>query len=87
LRDRSLDAKILGMNRNGEQNEDCNVGKFFDTKRFGGGEGILRLAPTWVPRSYMLPGRRLKLDARDLYAYGTHRGGMMSAGSLPQRLQ
>jgi hypothetical protein len=40
------------------------------------GEGILRLAPTWVPRSYMLPGRRLKLDARDLYAYGTHRGGI-----------
>jgi len=24
----------------------------------------------------MLPGRRLKLDARDLYAYGTHRGGI-----------
>ena len=33
-------------------------------------DGILRLAPTWVPRSYMVPGRRLKLDSRDLYAYG-----------------
>lgn len=40
------------------------------------GEGILRLAPTWVPRSYLVPGRRLKLDPRDLYAYGTDRGGI-----------
>jgi hypothetical protein len=40
------------------------------------GEGILRLAPTWVPRAYMVPGRRLKLDTRDLYAYGVHRGGI-----------
>lgn len=40
------------------------------------GEGILRLAPTWVPRSYLVPGRRLKLDTRDLYAYGAHRGGI-----------
>jgi hypothetical protein len=40
------------------------------------GEGILRLAPTWVPRSYLVPGRRLKLDARDLYAFGADRGGI-----------
>ncbi len=40
------------------------------------GEGILRLAPNWVPRSYLVPGRRLKLDSRDLYSYGTHRGGI-----------
>src|ERR1019366_4946756 len=40
------------------------------------GEGILRLAPTWVPRSYLVPGRRLKLDTRDLYAYGADRGGI-----------
>ncbi|HUA97180.1 MAG TPA: hypothetical protein VMA34_02510 [Terracidiphilus sp.] len=40
------------------------------------GAGVLRLAPTWVPRSYLVPGRRLKLDPRDLYAYGTHRGGI-----------
>jgi hypothetical protein len=40
------------------------------------GEGILRLAPTWVPRVYLQPGRRLKLDARDLYACGAHRGGI-----------
>jgi hypothetical protein len=40
------------------------------------GEGVLRLAPTWVPRSYLVPGRRLKLDSRDLYAYGAERGGI-----------
>jgi hypothetical protein len=40
------------------------------------GEGILRLAPTWVSRSYLVPGRRLKLDSRDLYAYGANRGGI-----------
>jgi hypothetical protein len=40
------------------------------------GEGILRLAPAWVPRSYLVPGRRLKLDERDLYAYGADRGGI-----------
>jgi hypothetical protein len=40
------------------------------------GDGILQLAPTWVPRVYLQPGRRLKLDQRDLYAYGAHRGGI-----------
>jgi hypothetical protein len=40
------------------------------------GEGILRLAPTWVPRSFLMPGRRLKLATEDLYAYGAHRGGI-----------
>src|SRR5438132_1310182 len=40
------------------------------------GEGILRLAPTWVPRSFLQPGGRLKLASEDLYALGTHRGGI-----------
>jgi len=40
------------------------------------GEGILRLAPCWVPRSFLMPGGRLKLDTRDLYALGAHRGGI-----------
>lgn len=40
------------------------------------GEGILRLAPTWVPRSFLVPGRRMKLATEDLYAYGAHRGGI-----------
>jgi hypothetical protein len=38
--------------------------------------GILRLAPCWVPRSFLMPGGRLKLDPRDLYALGAHRGGI-----------
>ena len=40
------------------------------------GNGILRLAPTWVPRSFLQPGRRLKLHPADYYALGTHRGGI-----------
>ncbi len=40
------------------------------------GEGILRLAPTWVPRSFLQPGRRLKLHPQDYYALGKHRGGI-----------
>lgn len=39
-------------------------------------EGILRLAPTWVPRLFLIPGRRLKLDTRDLYPFGVDRGGI-----------
>src|SRR5262245_2316973 len=37
---------------------------------------ILRLAPTWVPRSFLMPGRRLKLHPADLYALGAKRGGI-----------
>ena len=42
------------------------------------GDGILWLAPTWVPRPPSLgePGGRLKLDKRDLYALGAERGGI-----------
>jgi len=40
------------------------------------GEGILRLAPCWVPRSFLLPGGRLKLHPDDLYALGAQRGGI-----------
>ena len=39
-------------------------------------EGLLRLAPTWVPRSFLMPGRRIKLAPEDIYAYGAHRGGI-----------
>jgi hypothetical protein len=38
--------------------------------------GMLRLAPCWVPRSFLQPGKRLKLDPRDLYAFGLNRGGI-----------
>src|SRR5437660_12931711 len=40
------------------------------------GAGIFRLAPTWVPRSFLMPGRRIKLAPQDLYALGAHRGGI-----------
>ena len=40
------------------------------------GGGILRLAPNWVPRSFLMPGRRLKLHPDDYYALGTARGGI-----------
>ena len=38
--------------------------------------GLLRLAPCWVPRTFVQPGRRLKLHPDDLYAYGLNRGGI-----------
>lgn len=40
------------------------------------GRGVLRLAPTWVPRSFCVPGRRIKLHPADYYAYGGERGGI-----------
>ena len=40
------------------------------------GKGVLRLEPCWVPRSFMIPGRQLKLHPDDLYAFGAHRGGI-----------
>ena len=38
--------------------------------------GLLRLAPCWIPRSFVQPGRRMKLHPNDLYAYGLNRGGI-----------
>jgi len=40
------------------------------------GKGVLRLAPNWVPRSFCIPGRRLKLHPDDYYALGADRGGI-----------
>jgi hypothetical protein len=40
------------------------------------GKGILRLAPTWVPRSFCVPGRRIKLHPDDYYVLGGERGGI-----------
>ncbi|MDP6444374.1 MAG: hypothetical protein QF805_11335 [Pirellulaceae bacterium] len=40
------------------------------------GQGLLRLTPTWVPRSFLHPGRRIKLNPAHLYAYGAERGGI-----------
>ena len=38
--------------------------------------GVLRLTPTWVPRSFLHPGKRIKLAPTDWYAYGAERGGI-----------
>ena len=38
--------------------------------------GLLKLAPCWVPRSFLQPGKRLKLHPDDLYAFGLNRGGI-----------
>ncbi len=40
------------------------------------GEGIVRLAPTWVPRVFCVPGRRIKLHPDDYFALGANRGGI-----------
>ncbi|MDO4557360.1 MAG: hypothetical protein Q4C47_00135 [Planctomycetia bacterium] len=40
------------------------------------GQGVLRLVPNWVPRSFLQPGRRIKLHPDDWYAYGADRGGI-----------
>ncbi|MBQ0105594.1 MAG: hypothetical protein KBT47_06120 [Armatimonadetes bacterium] len=39
-------------------------------------KGIFRLAPAWVPRSFCIPGRRIKLHPDDYYALGGIRGGL-----------
>src|SRR5262249_54041359 len=44
------------------------------------GGGLLRLEPAWVPRTFMIPGRRLRLHPDDLYALGGHRGGVNERG-------
>lgn len=43
---------------------------------FSAGNGIFRLAPNWVPRSFCIPGRRIKLHPDDYYALGGARGGI-----------
>ena len=43
---------------------------------FKKGNGILQLTPTWVPRSFNEPGRRLRLHPDDYFAFGMDRGGI-----------
>jgi hypothetical protein len=54
---------------------DTHVKSLADTALAQSG-GLLRLAPCWVPRDFVQPGRRLKLHPDDLYAYGLDRGGI-----------
>lgn len=46
------------------------------TNALESGRGILHLAPAWVPRSFLIPGRRLHLAEQDMYVLGSHRGGI-----------
>lgn len=50
--------------------------KSFIKKSLGTYNGLFHLAPTWVPRVFCIPGRRLKLHPDDLYALGKNRGGI-----------
>jgi hypothetical protein len=40
------------------------------------GDGIVRLAPAWVPRAFCTPGRRLRLHPNDYFPLGPGRGGI-----------
>ncbi len=50
--------------------------KEFTKKTMDSYNGLLHLAPCWVPRKFCIPGRRLKLHPDDLYSLGAHRGGI-----------
>jgi hypothetical protein len=54
-------------------------------RAFDQGGGVLRLAPTWVPRSFCVPGRRIKLDPGDYFALGGARGESTNDGYRPLR--
>jgi hypothetical protein len=58
-----------------ELRNSSNVRKSTEAALAAGG-GLLRLAPCWVPRSFLQPGKRLKLHPADLYAFGLDRGGI-----------
>ena len=50
--------------------------KDFFKKTLEENNGLLQLAPAWVPRVFCIPGRRLKLHPDDLFALGASRGGI-----------
>lgn len=52
-----------------------NVASILDSA-LDAAQGLLRLTPTWVPRSFLHPGKRIKLHPDDWYAYGAERGGI-----------
>lgn len=55
--------------------ESDNVGKILQSA-LDAGQGLLRLTPTWVPRSFLHPGKRIRLHPDDYYALGAERGGI-----------
>jgi hypothetical protein len=68
---------------------DKNVTRLIEAEISATG-GLLRLAPCWVPRVFLQPGRRLKLHPDDLYAFGVNRGGIDErwfASTTPQPMK
>ena len=57
-------------------------------KVFEAGEGVLQMAPAWVPRGFNEPGKRLRLHPDDYFALGMDRGGICERwlGSLAKAL-
>jgi len=41
------------------------------------GDGVLNLVPTWVPRPFNRPGKRIRLHPDDYYAMGMNRGAIV----------
>jgi hypothetical protein len=52
-----------------------NVSKILD-RAMDAAAGLLRLTPSWVPRSFLHPGKRIRLHPDDYYAMGATRGGI-----------
>ena len=52
------------------------MGKDTIRRVFNESGGVLHLTPTWVPRPFNEPGRRLRLHPDDLFAFGMHRGAI-----------
>src|ERR1700675_4499083 len=51
-----------------------NVSKALSTA-LDAGNGLLRLTPTWVPRSFLHPGKRIKLAPADCSSERYRQGG------------
>ena len=47
-----------------------NIGKLLE-RALDAGQGLLRLTPTWVPRSFLHPGKRIKLAFRSISTFST----------------
>jgi hypothetical protein len=65
---------VRAVTANGK--EPIMSGKRIAERALEQGAGILRLEPAWVPRSFCVPGRRIKLHPDDYYALGGDRGGI-----------
>src|ERR1051326_6886840 len=68
-------TRVKSQAAKSERVKSDNIGPILQRALEAGG-GLLRLTPTWVPRSFLHPGKRIKLAPSDWYAYGAHRGGI-----------